>query len=105
MPDARQNAAGPRDGSATTSGAADARAQDAPARLDALPWQAPRKGRLQTFVARLCETGRLMVGVPNYDVYRAHMAATHPDKPAMTYAEFFDNRQKARYGGSMSRCC
>ncbi|QLP98823.1 MAG: YbdD/YjiX family protein [Rhodoblastus sp.] len=46
-----------------------------------------------------------MVGVPDYDVYLAHMRATHPDKPAMSYAEFFDNRQKARYGGGMSRCC
>ena len=68
-------------------------------------WQAPPQGRLQSFGRRIGETGRLMVGVPDYDVYRAHMSANHHDKPAMSYAEFFDNRQKARYGGGLSRCC
>lgn len=85
--------------------ASNASGAPAPAALDGLDWRAPPKGRLQTFVARLCETGRLMVGVPNYDAYVAHMGANHPDKPVMTYREFFDNRQKARYGGGMSRCC
>ena len=76
-----------------------------PDALDALGWSAPPRGRLRTFVSRLCETGRLMIGVPDYETYVAHMAAKHPDKPAMSYRDFFDNRQKARYGGGMSRCC
>ncbi|MCV2350164.1 hypothetical protein C1O66_11230 [Paucibacter aquatile] len=51
---------------------------------------------------------RLMVGFPDFDTYREHMARTHPDQPAMTYEQFFRERQAARYGGAdgrMSRCC
>ena len=55
----------------------------------------------------LCDGARLMVGVPNYETYVAHMAATHPDRPPMTRAEFFRDRQDARYGGGKGgfRCC
>lgn len=38
---------------------------------------------------------------------RAH-AHKHPDKPVMTYEEFFRERQEARYGGGKGRpirCC
>ena len=48
---------------------------------------------------------RLMVGLPEYDTYLAHMESTHPDEPAMTYEEFFRERQEARYGGSRASCC
>jgi uncharacterized short protein YbdD (DUF466 family) len=47
----------------------------------------------------LGQTMRLMVGVPEYSSYLAHMEITHPGKPAMTYEEFFRERQEARYGG------
>ena len=55
------------------------------------------------FGAYLGQTARLMVGLPDYDVYLTHMQEQHPDKTAMTYEE----RQDARYGGNgrMSRCC
>ena len=56
----------------------------------------------------LCDGARLMVGVPRYEDYLAHMAERHPDSPAMSYAEFFRDRQDARYGGSKGgglRCC
>jgi uncharacterized short protein YbdD (DUF466 family) len=56
----------------------------------------------------LCQGARLMVGVPDYDAYLAHMSRTHPDKLAMTYAEFFRERQIARYGEDGRRgfrCC
>lgn len=49
-----------------------------------------------------------MVGMPNYDNYVAHVRATHPDGPVMTYEEFFRDRQDARYGGGGRggfRCC
>jgi uncharacterized short protein YbdD (DUF466 family) len=48
---------------------------------------------------------RLMVGVPDYETYVAHMRATHPDQPAMTYEEFFRERQNARYGSGAGKCC
>jgi len=56
----------------------------------------------------LCDGARLMVGVPNYEAYLEHMARTHPDRRPMTHAEFFRDRQDARYGGGGRggfRCC
>lgn len=49
----------------------------------------------------------LMVGMPDYGTYLAHMAATHPEDVVMTYEEFFRDRQDAKYGGRgrMARCC
>ena len=48
---------------------------------------------------------RLMVGVPEYNAYAAHMRDRHPDQAVMTYQEFFRERQAARYGGKVGRCC
>lgn len=54
----------------------------------------------------LADMGRLMVGVPSYRAYRAHMATAHPDEPVMSETAFFRNRQEARYGGrNGGRCC
>lgn len=53
-------------------------------------------------------TGRLMVGVPDYDDYVAHRHAEHPGEPVMTLAEFHRNRIDRRYGGGpdrVPRCC
>ena len=54
------------------------------------------------------QTARLMVGVPDYDNYVAHRRAHHPDQPVMSYAEFFRERQMARYAcekGRFKGCC
>ena len=55
----------------------------------------------------LAQSLRLMVGLPDYDVYLTHMEATHPGEPVMSYEAFFRERQEARYGGKgrMGRCC
>ena len=50
----------------------------------------------------------MLVGVPDYDNYVEHMRNRHPDLPAMSYEEFFRERQQARYGGDGKggmRCC
>lgn len=68
---------------------------------------APR-ARVAAFMRCVCDGARLMVGVPSYEAYAEHMRRTHPDKPVMTYAEFFRDRQAARYGGGGGgglRCC
>lgn len=64
-------------------------------------------GGLATFQRHVGNTVRLMIGIPEYDVYVAHVKEHHPDKVPMTYAEFFRERQDARYGGKgrISRCC
>ncbi|BCF93878.1 MULTISPECIES: YbdD/YjiX family protein [Paraburkholderia] len=48
---------------------------------------------------------RLMVGLPDYETYVSHMGAVHPDRPVMTYEEFFRERQVARYAGGAGKCC
>jgi uncharacterized short protein YbdD (DUF466 family) len=60
------------------------------------------------FAGKLARTGRLMVGVPDYEAYVAHSKSVHPDRPVMSYEEFFRERQASRYGangGKISRCC
>lgn len=56
----------------------------------------------------LGQAARMMIGIPDYDNYVAHMKKNHPDKTIMTYEEFFKERQEARYGGKGKggfRCC
>ena len=53
----------------------------------------------------LTQSLRLMVGVPDYGTYLAHMKATHPDREPMNYEAFFRERQAARYGSGAGRCC
>lgn len=48
---------------------------------------------------------RLMVGMPEYSVYLKHMRDAHPDRPILSYEEFFRERQEARYSGKIGRCC
>jgi uncharacterized short protein YbdD (DUF466 family) len=51
-------------------------------------------------------TAELIVGLPDYDKYTAHAAATHPNEPVMTRDAFFRARQAARFGGGGGlRCC
>lgn len=56
---------------------------------------------------RIKQSMRLMVGVPDYEVYVSHMKTVHPEQPVMSYPEFFRERQEARYGakGRLNRCC
>jgi uncharacterized short protein YbdD (DUF466 family) len=61
--------------------------------------------KIREFMRLVTSTARLMVGVPDYDKYVAHCQATHPDRPVMTYKEFFRNRQEARYKSGVRGCC
>lgn len=47
----------------------------------------------------LGQAARMMVGVPDYDIYVQHIRLTHPEETPMTYEEFYINRLEARYGG------
>lgn len=53
----------------------------------------------------LQQIARLMVGLPDYQNYVEHMRRFHPGHAPMSQAEFFRNRQAARYRGSGGRCC
>lgn len=48
---------------------------------------------------RLREGGALMVGVPDYERYLAHMRATHPELTPLSREAFVRGRMLARYGG------
>ena len=54
---------------------------------------------------RIQQSALLMCGVPDYDTYLAHMKANHPDKEAMTYQAFFDNRMNARFNNAGAKAC
>ena len=62
-------------------------------------------GDLSKMGKYLGQAARLMVGVPDYETYAAHMRQTHPDLPVMTYEEYFRERQEARYAGGVGKCC
>jgi uncharacterized short protein YbdD (DUF466 family) len=65
--------------------------------------------KLKVLWGRAVQTGRLMVGVPDYETYVAHRRQHHPGEPVMTYEEFFRERQNVRYGADPGkgrfRCC
>lgn len=63
---------------------------------------------LRPLLRQLSHAGRMLVGMPDYEVYRQHMQSMHPEKPLMDYQAFFRERQQARYGGGKGRpirCC
>jgi len=60
---------------------------------------------LSRFLCKAAQTGRLMCGLPDYETYLHHRRAHHPAEMAMSYKEFFRERQAARYGRGASRCC
>ncbi len=48
----------------------------------------------------------VMVGLPDYERYVAHVRATHPDGDVLSRDAFFRARQEARFGsGGGLRCC
>jgi uncharacterized short protein YbdD (DUF466 family) len=53
----------------------------------------------------LARSLRLMVGLPDYDVYLDHMARKHPGRAPMSYEDFFRERLEARFGSGAGRCC
>ena len=65
----------------------------------------PFAERLRGLWRRLAQTGRLIVGVPDYDLYLAHMRRRHPERTPMTREAFFADRLQARYARGASRCC
>ncbi len=65
----------------------------------------PWRQRAADVWRRAVQTARLLIGVPDYDTYVEHMRLRHPERPVMSYAQFFDERMRARYRGGGGRCC
>lgn len=67
-----------------------------------------QKSRTRFVCEAVVKSARLMVGVPDYQTYVDHRRTVHPELPVMTYAEFFRERQQARYAvgrGRFRGCC
>ena len=64
--------------------------------------------RLKTVMSYRKQFISLLVGVPSYETYVAHMKEHHPDEPVISRKQFFCEAQEARYNakdGKVSRCC
>jgi len=63
--------------------------------------------RWREMIEKAAQTARLMVGVPDYEVYAAHRRAEHPGEPVMSRGEFLRACSEKRFGtgGGISRCC
>ena len=55
--------------------------------------------------ARLRTFGAMLVGVPDYDAYRAHMAGKHPELTPLTREQFVRSRMEARLGAKTPGKC
>ena len=72
-----------------------------------------RPARLARDVARrarrawwaAARAARLAIGIPDYQVYVAHMREHHPGAAPMERGAFVLERMQARYGKGRARCC
>jgi uncharacterized short protein YbdD (DUF466 family) len=53
----------------------------------------------------LVAAARRIAGIPDYDAYVAHVREYHPERAIPSEAEFFADRQEARYRAGGGRCC
>ena len=66
---------------------------------------APAVGTPASAIARIIHTIRTIAGVPDYEAYRAHVAAHHPECEPLSEPAFLEERLEARYSRPGSRCC
>jgi uncharacterized short protein YbdD (DUF466 family) len=64
-------------------------------------------GGLAVRLRGFCSACRQVLGMPDYERYLAHAAATHPQAPVLTRAEYCRLAIERRYGGGSGgmRCC
>jgi uncharacterized short protein YbdD (DUF466 family) len=54
----------------------------------------------------LCAACRQVFGIPDYERYLAHAAATHPGEPVLSREAFCAQAIERKYGGGNgARCC
>jgi len=64
--------------------------------------------KLSKSLKKLSNSARLMVGQGDYEAYAEHMRRNHENLTILTPAEFFRDREEARFGGGgrrAFRCC
>jgi uncharacterized short protein YbdD (DUF466 family) len=67
----------------------------------ARPVHVPLRARLRIIRRAL----RQVFGIPDFDRYREHMQARHPDAPLLSEREFHAMAIDRRYGAARPRCC
>ena len=83
------------------------------ARAPVMAASSSRPARLARDVARRAQrawraaarAARLAIGIPDYEVYVAHMREHHRGTPPMDRGAFVLERMQARYGKGRARCC
>lgn len=56
-------------------------------------------------LTRVLAVVRRIIGVPDYDVYVAHMRAHHPDCAISSRDDFLRERMADKYSRPGARCC
>ncbi|HWH52269.1 MAG TPA: YbdD/YjiX family protein [Gemmatimonadaceae bacterium] len=56
-------------------------------------------------VRHFADVVRRIIGVPDYEIYRSHLEACHPDQRPLSRDEFMRQRLNDRYNKPGSRCC
>ena len=51
------------------------------------------------------QTLRRVAGMPDYAAHLEHVQRCHPDRPAPSEREFFEQYLRSRYGDGPTRCC
>lgn len=56
-------------------------------------------------VARIANVMRRVAGMPDYAAHLEHLSRCHPDRPAPSEREFFEQYVQGRYADGPTRCC
>lgn len=56
-------------------------------------------------IERVAKVVRRIIGVPDYDLYVAHVRAHHPEKTPMCRMDFEKSRILDKYSRPGGRCC
>jgi uncharacterized short protein YbdD (DUF466 family) len=67
--------------------------------LSAAKGPEPRAG------AKLFAVLRRIAGMPDYPAHLDHLRRCHPDQPAPTEREFYEEFVRTRYADGPTRCC
>ena len=79
--------------------------QSAVVREMTTPAQATVDGGLRLRARSFCSACRQVFGIPDYERYLAHAAASHPSAPMLSRNEFCLQAIERRYGNGGARCC
>ena len=71
-------------------------------RSSALAGASPRR---EGAVTRALAVLRRIIGVPDYDLYVAHMRVHHPACDVLSHDDFLRERMADKYSRPGSRCC